>query len=92
VVRLPILRLGLALAALGIASPAFSCAVCGLGREGSGSTYLMTAVLMSTIPLLIIGGLVYYLFQQDWRRQPMPHRDERATPSGPQPGPSGPSS
>lgn len=56
-----IFRLWLVLITLGVASPALSCAVCGLGREGSAATYLMTAVLMSIVPLLMFGGILYYI-------------------------------
>ena len=56
--------LWLVLTAMGLASQADACAVCGFGRDGTTSAYLMTAALMSTVPLVMGGAIVYYLFRQ----------------------------
>lgn len=54
----------LLLIALDIASQAYACPVCGVGRDGTTSAYLMTAALMSIVPLVMAGAIVYYLFRQ----------------------------
>ena len=46
---------------LGIASPGSACPVCGVGRDGTASVYLITAVLMCIVPLMMFGGVAYYL-------------------------------
>jgi hypothetical protein len=48
---------------LGMASQVFVCPVCGVGRDGTASVYLMTAVLMCIAPLVMLGAMAYYLFR-----------------------------
>ena len=45
-------------------SQAYTCPVCGVGRDGTTSAYLMTAALMSLVPLVMAGAIVYYLVRQ----------------------------
>jgi hypothetical protein len=45
-------------------SQAYTCPVCGVGRDGTTSAYLMTAALMSLVPLVMAGVIVYYLVRQ----------------------------
>jgi hypothetical protein len=52
---------GLTLLTFGLASPTLACPVCGFGQDGTASAYLMTAVLMSSMPLIMVGGIIYYL-------------------------------
>jgi hypothetical protein len=49
---------------LGMASRVFACPVCWVGRDGTTSAYLLTAVLMCTVLLIIFGGMVYYVSRQ----------------------------
>jgi hypothetical protein len=49
---------------LGVASQVSARLVCGVGRDGTASVYLMTAVLMCTVPLMMLGALPYHLFRQ----------------------------
>ena len=44
--------------------PAYACPVCGVGRDGTTSAYLMTAALMSLVPLAMAGAIVYYLVRR----------------------------
>lgn len=66
---------------LGIASQVAACPVCGVGRDGTASVYLMTAILMCTVPLMMVGAIAYYLFRQTQHDQ---HRQrERASQASP---------
>lgn len=67
----------LALLITGFATPAFACPVCGFGQDGSASTYLMTAVVMSIVPLVMLGGIVYYLARHIQQGQDRPHENRR---------------
>jgi hypothetical protein len=62
--RWRILPLWFLLMAPHIPSQAYACPVCGVGRDGTTSAYLMTAALMSIVPLVMAGAIVYYLFRQ----------------------------
>jgi hypothetical protein len=57
---------------LGITSEALACPVCGVGREGTASVYLMTAVLMCIVPLVMVGAMAYCLFRRTKQTQPQP--------------------
>jgi hypothetical protein len=61
---------------LGIACRVSACPVCGVGRDGTASVYLMTAVLMSTVPLVMGGVMAYYLIRRAKRDRHQQH--ERA--------------
>jgi hypothetical protein len=63
-VRSAVLVQWLTLLTLGLAAPALACPVCGIGQDGTTSAYLITAVLMSTIPLMMLGVIVYYLVRR----------------------------
>jgi hypothetical protein len=62
---------------LGIASQVSVRLVRGAGRHGTASGYLMTAVLMCTVPLMMLGALAYYLFRQATYD---PHRQRERVP------------
>ena len=49
---------------LHLTSPVYACPVCGVGRDGTTSAYLMTAALMSLVPLAMAGAIVYYIVRQ----------------------------
>ena len=44
-----------------MALPAHACPVCGFGRDGTTSMYLLTAAFMSLVPLLMAGAVVLTL-------------------------------
>jgi hypothetical protein len=62
--RATALRSWLALATWGAAAPALACPVCGVGQGETASVYLMTAGLLSALPLLMFGGLLLYLYRR----------------------------
>ncbi len=47
-----------------VAEPAFACAVCFDANDESRGAFLGTTILLSLMPLAMIGGLVYWV----WRR------------------------
>ena len=47
-----------------LVSEAYACPVCGFGRDGTTSAYLMTAALMSLVPLTMAGAFIFYLLRQ----------------------------
>jgi hypothetical protein len=58
---------------LGMASQVSACPLCGVGRDGTASVYLMTAVLMCIVPFVMLGAMAYYLFRQTKYDQHQPH-------------------
>lgn len=67
-----------ALAVLAAADPAFACAVCFDAKEGTREAFLGTTILLSLLPLAMVGGIVLWL----WRRSVALSR-EGAQPEGP---------
>ena len=53
-------------AAAGSLTPAvaWACPACMVGDPKTAGTYLTMTLIMSALPMLIVGGLVYWL----WRR------------------------
>lgn len=63
---------------------ALACAVCGFGEDQSRGAYLATTLVLSLLPLALIGGALLYLRrryrrqqggkagQGDWRSPPPP--------------------
>lgn len=41
-----------------------ACPVCFVAREASRLAFLWTAILMTFLPLCMMGGVVYYLWRQ----------------------------
>jgi hypothetical protein len=62
---------------VGIASEVSPCPVCGVGRDGTASVYLMTALLMCIVPLVMFGAMAYYPFRRAKHDQHQQH--ERAS-------------
>jgi hypothetical protein len=60
----PALWLAVLVGLVALASDAHACPVCGFGRDGTTSAYLMTAALMSLVPLTMAGAFVCYLLRQ----------------------------
>lgn len=42
-------------------SPALACAVCGAGDEPQRGTYVVMSVVISLLPLAMLGGIVGYV-------------------------------
>lgn len=61
----------LAAAALLALSPAvaLACPVCGQGREGSAAALLVMTIILSALPLLMIGSVVGYAVHRARRAQ-----------------------
>ncbi len=60
-------RIACAVAFLVVASPglAWACAVCGAGRnEASRQAFIWTTALLSALPPLLVGGLVWWLVRR----------------------------
>ena len=39
----------------------FACPVCGQGRDGSGPALLVMSIIMTVLPLLMIGGVIGWI-------------------------------
>jgi hypothetical protein len=52
-----LLALGLALAP----GLVLACPVCGQGREGSGTALLVMSIIMTMLPLVLIGSVVLWI-------------------------------
>lgn len=57
-------------------SVVLACPVCFVAREASRLAFLWTAILMTFLPLCMMGGLVYWLWRQAQRQaaQQAPHQ------------------
>ena len=51
-------------ATLAFAASAEACSVCVVGKEEARVAYYATTALLSFLPLIMIGGVVYYLFKR----------------------------
>lgn len=49
-------------------SVGLACPVCFVAREASRLAFLWTAILMTFLPLCMMGGLVYWLWRQAQRQ------------------------
>lgn len=63
-VRLIIKLLLAAIVASMVPAPGWACSACMVGDPKTASTYLGMTLMMSALPLFLIGGLGYWL----WRR------------------------
>ena len=54
---------------LGFAGDALACAVCGFGAGESQNAFLLTTGLLTFVPLMFIGGVVFYLWRRHKSRQ-----------------------
>lgn len=41
-----------------------ACSVCAVGKEEARVAYYATTAILSFLPLIMIGGIVYYLFKK----------------------------
>ena len=47
---------------------ALACAVCFAGKGGAASTYLGTAIVLSLLPLGMIGALIFWVYHRHKQR------------------------
>lgn len=47
-----------------VTSSAFACAVCFVGKGGASSIYLGTTIILSLLPLGMVGGVVFWLYRR----------------------------
>jgi hypothetical protein len=66
-IRLSPLALGMLTAP---APGALACAVCGFGEDKSSQTFLYSTMVLSLVPLGLIGGILYWLYRSTRRREP----------------------
>ena len=52
----------------GATGPAWACAVCGFGQGERALAYFTVGWIMNAVPLVLIGGVAWYL----WRRAGVP--------------------
>lgn len=55
-------RLPLLIAGLGSGSAAHACPVCGTALEASKRAFIFSTAFLSLVPLLMIGGLILFLY------------------------------
>lgn len=66
------------LAAVGLPASALACAVCGAGDEPSRSSYVVMSVIISLLPLLMLGGIVGFVVYRSRDVKGRASSDERA--------------
>jgi hypothetical protein len=64
--RIVLIWSGLLLTLL-LAEVAFACPVCGFGQDKARGAFIATTVIMTFIPLTMIGGLLVWLRQRSLR-------------------------
>ncbi|MBX7115833.1 MAG: hypothetical protein K1X64_16005 [Myxococcaceae bacterium] len=69
--RAPPLRFGLVAAWVG-ASNAWACAVCGAGQQPDDNVFLVMSVVISLVPLAMMGAIGYWVFRSARRAQLTP--------------------
>jgi hypothetical protein len=47
---------------------AWACAVCGTATEESKKAFIISTAALSVVPLLMIGGVIYYLYWANRRK------------------------
>lgn len=55
---------------------AWACAVCGTATEESKKAFIISTAALSIVPLLMIGGVIYYLHWANHRK----HQPTSTTP------------
>jgi hypothetical protein len=49
---------------LGLTGSVWACAVCGFGQGDRALAYFTAGWIMNAVPLVLIGGVVWYLWRQ----------------------------
>ena len=42
----------------------WACAVCGVGKEESRMAFIITTGILTFVPLIVIGFVIYYIYRQ----------------------------
>jgi hypothetical protein len=45
-------------------STLLACAVCGVGKEESRMAFIITTGILTFVPLIVIGFVIYYIYRQ----------------------------
>jgi hypothetical protein len=45
-------------------STLWACAVCGVGKEESRLAFIITTGILTFVPLIVIGFVIYYIYRQ----------------------------
>ncbi len=45
-------------------STLWACAVCGVGKEESRMAFIITTGILTFVPLIVIGFVIYYIYRQ----------------------------
>jgi hypothetical protein len=45
-------------------SDLFACAVCGVAKEESRIAFIVTTGILTFVPLIVIGFVIYYIYRQ----------------------------
>lgn len=53
------------IAGLFFASSGYACSVCVVGKEEARTAYYATTAILSFLPLIMIGGLIYYVVKKN---------------------------
>jgi|CXWL01.1.fsa_nt_gi hypothetical protein len=61
-----------AIAALLGSSPAWACAVCGAGEEPNSGVFVVMSVVISLVPLAMMGAIGYWVFRSARRARLTP--------------------
>jgi len=57
-------RVLLAVLFLSNTSSLFACTVCGVGKEESRVAFILTTGILTFVPLIVIGFVIYYIYRQ----------------------------
>jgi|GEM_PF-6321599 len=60
----PISLIGLCVLSTVVAQPAFACPVCFVAKKENLTAFLATGVLLSLLPLMLVGGIGLWLYRQ----------------------------
>ncbi len=52
-------------AALLLAASSEACSVCVVGKDEARAAYYATTAILSFLPLVMIGGVIYYIFKRN---------------------------
>ncbi len=48
-----------------LAASSEACSVCVVGKDEARAAYYATTAILSFLPLIMIGGVVYYIFKKN---------------------------
>lgn len=81
----PISLRGLCVLSIVVAQPTFACSVCFVAKKENLMAFLATGVLLSLLPLILVGGIGLWLYRQAKvqrgcvRKAEVPHHSEESS-------------